>query len=161
MRVKRQLGVLFTLLLPACAVETDDFAVEAEALGRDESALCRNALSASQEQTTLKLIDDICGDTWCEGDNNFAFERLTCRAGTPGLPDGGTCTLELRIIPREDDPPCYSRTCTTRGFYGFDSLVETAQSGHQSLRWDYYLALSDCINELESTLPPGYLSSKT
>jgi hypothetical protein len=151
--MKRQLGVLFTLLLPACAVETDDFAVDAEPLRQNESAVCRNALSASQEKTALKLIDDICGDTWCEGENDFAFERLTCRAGVSGSPDGGTCTLQLRIIPREDEPPSYSRTCTTPGFYGFDSLVETAQSGYQSLRWDYYLALSDCINELESALP--------
>jgi hypothetical protein len=153
MRLKRQISVLFTLLLPGCAVEIADTTNDAEALGRDESALCRNALAPSQEKAVLKLIDDICGDTWCEGDNNFAFERLTCRAGASGSPDGGTCTLKLRIIPREDDPPSYSRACTTRGFSGFDSLVETAQSGYQSLRWDYYLALSDCINELESALP--------
>jgi hypothetical protein len=153
MSLERRLGVLVTLLLPACAVDTDGAVADAGALARNESALCRNALSPSQEQTVLKLIDDICGDTWCEGDNNFAFERLTCRAGTPASPDGGTCTLALRIIPREDDPPSYSRACTTPGFYGFDSLVETAQGGYQSLRWDYYLALSDCINALESALP--------
>src|SRR5436853_412785 len=28
-------------------------------------------LSPTQEKIALKLIDDICGDTWCEGDYNF------------------------------------------------------------------------------------------
>jgi hypothetical protein len=153
MRLKRQLSVLFTLLLPACAVQAGDTAGDADRLDRDENALCRNALSPDQEQTVLELIDDICGDTWCEGDNDFAFERLTCRAGDPGSPHGGTCALKLRIIPRQDDPPSYSRVCTTQGFYGFDSLVETTQNDYPSLVWDYYLALGDCINELEAALP--------
>ena len=99
------------------------------------------------------MIDDICGDTWCEGDNNFAFDRLTCRAGAAGSTDGGSCTLKLRIIPREDDAPSYSRVCTTRGFQGFGSLVQTTVSGYQSLVWDYYMALTDCISKLEDELP--------
>lgn len=153
MTPKQILTVLFTILVSACAVEANDTAMDAEALGRSESALCGNALSPSQEKTVLKLIDDICGDTWCEGDNNFAFERLTCRAGAAGSPNGGTCALKLQIIPREDNPRSYPRACTTGGFYGFDSLVETAQSGYPSLDWDYYLALTDCISELEAELP--------
>lgn len=100
----------------------------------------------------LKLIDDICGDTWCEGDHNFAFERLTCRAGTTNAPNGGSCTLKLRLIPHDDNSRSYRRTCTTGGFFGFDSLVETSQSGYPSLAWDYYLALTDCVALLESEL---------
>lgn len=153
MRSKKLFAVLFSALLGGCAVDTADASVDPESLGQSESALCRNALSPDEEKTALKLIDDICGDTWCEGDNNFAFEQLTCRAKAPRSPNGGTCTLALRIIPREDDPPSYARTCTTGSFSGFDSLVETAQSGYQSLVWDYYLALTDCISELEDELP--------
>lgn len=153
MKLKHPLTVSFITLLSACAVEAGDAALDAEALGRSESTLCRNALSPSQEKLALKLVDDICGDTWCEGDNNFAFERLTCRPGPADSPNGGSCTLKLRIIPREDDPPSYPRVCTTPGFHGFDSLVETAQSGYQSLDWNYYLALTDCISQLESALP--------
>ena len=142
MTLKQQVAILSTLSLGACGVEAGNDAVDAGALGRDDSALCSNALSPSQEKVALKLIDDICGDTWCEGDNNFAFDRLSCRAGSPASPNGGTCTLKLRIIPREDDPPSYSRICSTGGFLGFDSLVETAQSGYQSLDWDFYLSLT-------------------
>lgn len=135
-----------SLALGGCAMDTDDAATEEMAsLGESDSALCKNALSAAEERTTLKLIDDICGDTWCEGDNNFAFEKLTCR--------GKSCTLRLLIIPREDDPPTYSRSCTTRGFSGFSSLVQTAPNGYQSLQPAFYDALSACINRLEDALP--------
>jgi len=152
MALKQSL-VALTLLLTACGSEVGDAATNDEAVGKADSALCGNALSTSQEKTALKLIDDICGDTWCEGDNNFAFDRLTCRAGSAGSPDGGSCTLKLRIIPREDDPPSYSRVCTTRGFQGFGSLLQTSANGYQSLVWDYYLALTECIAKLEDELP--------
>lgn len=141
------------LLLGGCAVGATDDERGAEVVAERDSALCKNALSASQEKATLKLIDDICGDTWCEGDNDFRFERLTCRAGAATSLRGGTCTLMLRILPRVDGAPAYPRACTTGGFHGFDSLVDTAESGYQSLNWDYYLALSDCINQLEAELP--------
>jgi hypothetical protein len=153
MTIKQPLALVLALSIPACAVEAGNGAVDAEARAQQDSALCSNALSPSQEKTALKLIDDICGDTWCEGDNNFAFDRLSCHAGSPASPNGGSCTLKLRIIPREDEPPSYSRVCSTGGFRGFDSLVQTAQSGYQSLDWDFYLALTECISKLEAELP--------
>jgi hypothetical protein len=148
MSTRQQLTVLLSIVLGGCAVATgaesgDD---AAESAAHSKSALCKNALSPRQEATALKLIDDICGDTWCEGDNDFAFDRLSCSAGS------GTCTLRLRIIPREQTAASYPRACTTSGFLGFDSLVETAQNGYQSLNWGYYLALSECINRLEAEL---------
>lgn len=156
MSIRKKLSVLSTIILGGCAAElAPDGALEAEELGEAESALCKNALTASQEKTALKLIDDICGDTWCEGDNNFAFLALTCRTGTGKAANGGTCTLKLDIIPRIDEttPPRYRRTCTTRGFRGFASLVTTSTNGYQALEPAFYDALSECINELESDLP--------
>lgn len=153
MNRKQRLVVISSLLLGGCALETSDPGVEPPALARSDSALCKNALSPAEEKTTLKLIDDICGDTWCDGDNDFAFDRLACRAGATNAPAGGTCTLKLRLIPRDDSGRSYARTCTTSGFFGFVSLVDTAQNGYQSLNWDYYLALTDCITELEAALP--------
>ena len=149
---KQQFKLLFSILLSGCALEAGDVGADTEALGQSENALCRNALSPTEEKTALKLIDDICGDTWCEGDNNFAFERLTCQAVATNSPNSGTCTLKLRIIP-SNGRRSYSRSCSTGGFFGFDSLVDTAQSGYQSLNWDYYLALTDCISQLEAELP--------
>lgn len=152
MSPKLRLVVISSLLLGGCALETSEPGVDARALAQSDSALCKNSLSALEEKTTLKLIDDICGDTWCDGDNDFAFDRLTCRSGaTNGT--AGTCTLKLRLLPRDDSGRSYARTCTTSGFFGFASLVDTAQNGYQSLDWDFYLALTDCISELEAALP--------
>jgi hypothetical protein len=153
MALKTPFIVLFTMLLGGCALQASDAETDAEDVGQNESSLRRNALSSSEQQTALKLIDDICGDTWCEGDHNFAFDRLTCRTAPADSPSGGTCTLKLRIITREDAPRSYRRACTTSGFRGFESLVDTAESGYQSLDWDYYLTLSDCISQLEAALP--------
>jgi hypothetical protein len=145
--------VMFSVLLSGCALEAGNAGVDTEALGQSGSAVCRNALSPVEGKTVLKLIDDICGDTWCEGDNDFAFERLTCQAAATNSPNGGTCRLGLRIIPRDGGRRSYLRSCFTSGFFGFDSLVDTTQSGYQSLDWDYYLALTDCISQLEAELP--------
>jgi hypothetical protein len=154
MGICKQLGILFTIALAGCAAATDGATLDdSEPLGEGQSALCRNALSPAQEKVVLKLIDDICGDTWCEGDNNFAFDSLSCRSGSAHSPVGGSCTLKLDIIPRVDDPPRYRRSCSTHGFTGFDSLVSTAPNGYQSLQPAFYDALSECINRLEADLP--------
>lgn len=152
----QKLGVCFSIFLAGCAVDAGSAPGGSEAapesVGESESALCsKNSLTKSQERTALKLIDDICGDTWCEGDNDFSFEQLNCRSGR--AQNGGACTLTLRIIPRVDDPPTYVRSCTTPGYRGFSSLVDTASNGYQSLNWDYYLALTECISQHEAALP--------
>jgi hypothetical protein len=151
MSPEHRFSLMFCILLSGCAMDAGEASPATEPVHNTDSALCKNALSATEEKTALKLIDDICGDTWCEGDNDFAFERLTCRTGDPT--NGGSCALELRIIPREEGSRSYPRVCRTGAFFGFPSLVDTAQNGYQSLDWDYYLALTDCITELESELP--------
>lgn len=152
MDLKPLFALLTVLPVTACAVETADPLESPEPTVEDASAACRNALTAMEQKTALKLIDDICGDTWCEGDNNFGFDHLTCRAPAPASPTAGTCTLDLRILPRDDSGRSFPRRCTTGNFSGFASLVETASNGYQSLNWDYYLALTDCIAELEANL---------
>jgi hypothetical protein len=153
MNPRQLLGVLFSVSFCGCGAPAGDTGFDGTASEEAESVSCGNALSPSEERTALKLIDDICGDTWCEGDDNFTFERLTCRARATGAPEGGSCTLKLRIIPREDGSRSYARVCTTGAFFGFDSLVDTASGGYQALDWDYYLALTACISELEADLP--------
>jgi hypothetical protein len=134
--------------LSACASapapEAD--ATYTEPTAAEPQPVVTNALTPDQVKTALKLIDDICGDTWCSGDYDFRFHRLTCT--TPSA----TCTLGLQIIPREGVPatqPSYLRTCPTQGFTGFNSLVVTASNGYQSLDQDYYSELTECIATLE------------
>jgi hypothetical protein len=89
------------------------------------------------------------GDTWCDGDYDFGFRRLTCNDHL------GSCSLLLQIFPREGVPATqrsYWRTCTTHDFTGFDSLVVTAPNGYESLDQNYYMALTECISQIEDNL---------
>lgn len=120
-----------------------------------QSELKHNALTSKQASKVLELVDDICGDSWCEGDHNFHFDRIECSRGCGTA--SGTCRLAFRIFPYDSDlktGPTYALSCQTSGFNGFASLVDTAPNGDQSLNWQYYDALSACIDELERQLPP-------
>ena len=122
---------------------------EGNAVESQSEALAVNALSAAQTKTVLRLIDNICGDTWCDGDYDFGFRRLTCSHA------GQTCTLTLQAFPIEGvsaTQKSYWRSCKTPGFTGFSSLVSTAPGGYQSLTDGYYDVLSECISRVESNL---------
>jgi hypothetical protein len=108
-----------------------------------------NALSPAQEKTALGLIDQICADTWCSGDYDFGFRRLSCSRASE------TCTLTLQAFPREELPSqwSYSRSCETSDFTGFRSLVNQEESGYQSLDEAYYDALTECTTRIVNDLP--------
>jgi hypothetical protein len=138
--------------LAGCAFDTTE-GVDGEELGEAGQELRGQALSKRQEATALKLIDDICGDTWCEGDHNFRFDRLECHKGCGH--SAGTCQLTFRVFSYDTDietGPTYVRSCRTGGFTGFESLVST-QGSYQALQPAYYDALSECISRVESALP--------
>jgi len=138
--------------LAGCAVDTSGGA-DGEELAEAPQELRRNALSDRQQATVLKLIDDICGDTWCEGDHNFSFDRLECQKGCGGRE--GSCKMTFRIFSYDTDietGPTFVRSCQTGEFTGFDSLVRT-QGSFQSLQPAYYDALTECIAQVEAELP--------
>jgi len=142
--------ILVALSCAGCA--GTDGAAEAGAapLATTSAELQKNALTSAEESTALKLIDDICGDTWCSGDYDFRFDSLRCCASSE------SCTLTLELLPREGVPSPkrdYRRSCRTGDFTGFASLVATAPNGYQSLDQVYYATLTDCISELETALP--------
>ena len=154
-------GVLSTVAT-ACSVAAGDADSDGGSLQGPEPSVAQaaedlssNALTKQQASTVLKLVDDICGDTWCEGDRNFHFDQIRCTR--PRGNTKGSCRLAFRMFPYDSDlstGPTYARSCTTPGFNGFASLVDTAPNGYQSLNWDYYDALTSCISEIESKLPP-------
>ena len=124
---------------------TDDTAGALEA-----EAKLPNDLTAAQAKLVLKLIDDRCGDTWCEGDNNFGFRTMKCQFGA------ASCTMTYQIFTPEyagHPKATYWRSCKTTGITSFASMVDTAANGYQSLNWDFYLKLDTCITAAESKLP--------
>ncbi len=48
-------------------------------------------------QTVLNELDQLCGDSWCEGDFNYKFEQLNCDAKSGG------CALVFTMIDRNTD----------------------------------------------------------
>ena len=148
----RLYGGMLVASLAGCMVDTSDGSTEA-AFAASSQELRGNALSNRQQATVLKLVDDICGDTWCEGDHNFSFDRVECRKGCKGAE--GSCQLTFRIFSYDTDidtGPTFARTCSTGAFSGFESLVQT-QASHQSLQPAYYDALTECISKVEAELP--------
>ena len=142
--------VLFLFVLACSAGAGPQVEVsEASSVESQGEALAGNALTPAQSKTVLSLIDSICGDTWCDGDYDFGFRRLTCSQA------GQTCTLTLQAFPIDGvaaSHKSYWRSCKTPGFAGFASLVNTAPSGYQSLTDGYYDVLSECISRVESNL---------
>ncbi|MET0591937.1 MAG: hypothetical protein ABW133_04510 [Polyangiaceae bacterium] len=132
--------------------------VEGESTSNDVESAAANeapagALSRTESKTVLKLLDDICGDTWCEGDHDFRFLKIGCHESS------ATCTLFFLMFPYDTSPSVASlRSCKTGNFAGFASLVETDSQGVPSLTAGYYDAISSCIARLEerssSTLSP-------
>jgi hypothetical protein len=123
-----------------------------EVVSFHDEGLIGNALTRTEVITVLGLVDAVCGDTWCEGDNDFRFRHLFCEA------TAGTCSLMFQIAARDGSiPPRWRwQMCRTSGFTGFDSLVDTSPDGDQWLTDRYYEALNACIDRLEhdeSTAP--------
>jgi len=54
-------------------------------------------LDKAEQKTVLTAINNICGDTWCEGDYNFDFQSFACFANA----DGTNCELNFVIIDTE------------------------------------------------------------
>jgi hypothetical protein len=154
MKIVQGILAMDALLVAACgsgagaAPEVDGG--EGSPVETREEALVGNALTPDQAKTALALIDGICADTWCSGDYDFGFRRLTCNRAAE------TCTLTLQVFPRDDEASAersYWRSCITSGFEGFSSLVERSANGYESLSDDYYDALTECTTRIVSHLP--------
>ena len=143
--------LLWGITLAGCAFDTT--AEPEESVAELSEGLVKSALTKAQQAKVLKLVDDICGDTWCEGDHNFSFDRLQCRQGCARQP--GSCELTFRVFSYDTDVetgPTYVRTCTTPGFTGYASLVKTTGT-YESLQPEFFGALTECIGDVESQLP--------
>lgn len=107
-------------------------------------------LTGAQQRAVLDLIDDACGDTWCEGDFRFDFRTFTCDRRHR------TCTLGLRLAPYTDEPArWYWRSGKVYGFTRFPQMVTTSPTGQQSLTPAFYDAVNILVNAFEESLPGG------
>jgi len=131
-------------LATACAGSSGE--VDVEPLEATEAELQTSDLTNEQAAVALKLLDDICGDTWCEGEYNWHFPKIACRFAK------STCTLSFRVTTYDDPPKNYMRGCKVRDLTRFEDLVQTAPNGYQSLNDAFYDKVSACISRIEDDL---------
>ncbi len=100
-------------------------------------------LSTTERKNIVRMIDNVCGDTWCEGDFNYRFNDFACDKTTH------VCELNFQFIREEDEK---SKTYSTEQICRFENIKEIAQivESKFSLTDDFYSSVNDCINEKES-----------
>lgn len=107
----------------------------------------RAAVTAAQERVVLRLVDDICGDTWCEGDHAFRFRSFTCH------PRRG-CVLRVQLASWSHEPlRWHSRSARIVGFRRFSDMVVTGPDGSRSLQQPFYEAVGDAVRTMTASVP--------
>lgn len=107
----------------------------------------RYAVTAAQERVVLRLVDDICGDTWCEGDHAFRFRSFTCH------PRRG-CVLRVQLASWSSEPLRWrSRSARVPGFSRFGEMVATPPGGQRSLQPAFYEAVGRAVRTMTASVP--------
>ena len=107
----------------------------------------RTAITSAQERVVLRLVDDICGDTWCEGDHAFRFRSFACH------PRRG-CVLRVRLASWSQEPlRWHDRSARILGFSRYADMVATAPSGDRSLQPAFYEAVGRAVRTMTASVP--------
>lgn len=116
--------------------------VTSSALYADSS---KEIFTEVQRQEIVGAIDNICADTWCEGDYNFEFIDFNCNK------QDSTCKLSFYFIRTEDND---AQTYSPLQICHFENIKSMRQikRGRGSLTNKFYEEVSDCITTLESEL---------
>jgi hypothetical protein len=107
----------------------------------------RYAVTAAQERVVLRLVDDICGDTWCEGDHAFRFRSFSC------TPRRG-CVLRAQVASWSHEPlRWHSRSARVVGFPRFRDMVVTGPGGDRWLQPAFYEAVGRAVRSMTDSVP--------
>ena len=107
----------------------------------------RYAVTAAQERVVQRLVDDLCGDTWCEGDHAFRFRSFSCH------PRRG-CVLQVQLASWSYEPlRWHARSARVQGFPRFRDMVVTAPSGDRSLQPAFVEAVGRAVRAMTDSVP--------
>lgn len=113
--------------------------------------------TASDGERIRKAIDDICGDSWCEGAFDFRFQQVVLK------PEKNETQIFFRMSQQypvrldwrdgqgfkaQINQRFYDVSCLLPGYSTYDSIMQS----EYILRWDVYTTLTQCINALEDRL---------
>ena len=101
------------------------------------------ALDLSYRDLSLELIDNICGDTWCEGDFNFEFNNLEINKKDK------SAVVNFEMIDEwYDTEKRFSTFCIIPNISSFKDIIDF-NSNKKYLTDYFYEALSECISDRE------------
>jgi hypothetical protein len=104
-------------------------------------------ITTAQERVVLRLIDDICGDTWCEGDHALRFTRFSCHSKR------ASCLLAVRIASRSQEPLQWRRrSYPVRGSVRYTDMVSTGPDGTRSLQPAFLEAVGHAVRVMQSSV---------
>jgi hypothetical protein len=126
---------LLALFVLACSAPADgDVAVSSG------EALSKNDLTLRQQKKVLTLLDDACGDAWCETDWSFTFTKVACDWSK------ASCALSVRVKSR-------TLSCTMSHVgHRYSAIVDTAKNGYQSLSDGFFARVDACMTKIEGKL---------
>lgn len=150
----RRLALLLPVLLAACSASSsapDDVT--------DDSALSTGDSIASDADLARvrTAIDNVCGDTWCEGDYDWAFNRLTCSKAS------ASCRFEIEAIARitvwaSDDGTApdldvakirYPHTCVVKDIHKRSDVV-SGKGSQMTYAEAFYDKVDECVGAHET-----------
>jgi hypothetical protein len=142
MLCQRALAASLLLVLSACGGSD----VDSQSANAREGADDR-MLTALEESEVLTEIDNICGDTWCEGDFDYSFDMLDCSKSTK------SCRFEFAFVDRvwddNDDDVLSERQhpagCTFEGISSKDDVLRV-RNGRITYTDALYDRVSECID---------------
>ena len=100
--------------------------------------------SNEQRQLVLETIDNVCGDSWCEGDYNFEFVDFSCTRIK------NSCDLSFYFINTDNDLEKKSQLqlCHFDNITKFEQVIDPSQD----LNNRFYELLDACISDREEDI---------
>ncbi len=100
--------------------------------------------SINQRQQIVKVIDNVCADSWCEGDFNYEFIDFQCSR------INNSCDLIFYFINTDNDNEIKSKLQYCH-FFNILKIEQVLEGGH-SLNDHFYEALDACISDLSEVV---------
>jgi hypothetical protein len=96
-------------------------------------------LTSDIQALVLDNLNDMCGDSWCEGDADLRFTALSCTYGT------GACVLSVKV---KRNRTTTDASCALKDVTKFGDIVETAANGFQDLTEPFVAKIDTCTANL-------------
>jgi hypothetical protein len=97
----------------------------------------------NKNELALELIDNICGDTWCEGEFNFEFFDFELNTKQ----SEAKVSFKL-IIEWNKEPKFFETHCIVKKIHSFNDVIGSYR-GRPGLDNHFYEELSLCISDKE------------